>query len=56
MLPVPEEHDSTVVIMTKLVLIILTIFIAGAGAVMEGVRILKFRFRKNPQMGFTKDV
>jgi hypothetical protein len=56
MLPMPEENDSTTIVVVKLVMIVLTLTIAGLSTLSEGIRILRWRFRKNPSMGFTKDI
>ena len=56
MLIPPEENDSTAIVVVKLLIVVLTLAIAGLSTLSEGVRILRRRFRKQPQMGFTKDI
>lgn len=50
----PNEYDSTITIIMKLVIIVLTLFISGYGAIREGIKILRRRYRKTPTMGFSK--
>ena len=56
MVPIPEEQDSTVVVVFKLIMTVLTLLIVGVTAIKQGIDILSFRFRKKPRMGFTKDI
>jgi len=54
MVPVPDESESTAVIIFKMVMIVLTLCIVGFSTLGQGIDILKFRFRKRPRMGFTR--
>ena len=52
MIPVAEDHDSTTVIVFKLVITILTLGVLAFTTIGEAYRILSYRFGKFPRMGF----
>lgn len=53
---IPEEYDSTSVIIIKMIIIVLTVVVSGITALGQGVKILRYRYRKQPVMGFRKGV
>jgi hypothetical protein len=53
-LPIPEERDSNTIIVLKLIITFVTVMIGVSAYFKEGIRILKKRSKKTPEMGFTR--